>query len=152
MAETISSPQAYLDNLPEDRKKPMQALRKAVKSNLPKGYEEVMQYGMISYVVPHSIYPAGYHTKPKDPLPFISIGSQKNNLVMHHLGLYGDPALLDWFVTEYPKRSKYKLDMGKGCVRFKQLDAIPLDLVADLCKKLPVKDYIERYERIIHKK
>jgi hypothetical protein len=123
-----------------------------VKQNLPQGFEETMQYGMISYVVPHSIYPKGYHCKPKDALPFISIGSQKNFIVLHHLGIYGDTALLSWFKEAYAKASTAKLDMGKGCVRFKKMEQMPFALLGELAAKITVQQWIETYEAAFVKK
>jgi hypothetical protein len=140
---------AYFDNLQEDRKAPMQALWKTIEDNIPEGFTAQFYYGMPGFVIPHSVYPAGYHCDPKLPLGFIYIGSQKNFIVMHHLGLYANKALLDWFTDEYPKHSKYKLDMGKGCVRFKKPDQIPLDLIGQLAARVTPKQYIEVYERAI---
>jgi uncharacterized protein YdhG (YjbR/CyaY superfamily) len=141
----------YFDNLPDDRKAPMQALWKAIADNIPEGFTELFYYGMPGFVIPHSVYPAGYHANPKLPLGFIYIGSQKNFIVMHHLGLYGDKSLLDWFIAEYPKHSKYKLDMGKGCVRFKKPDEIPLELIAQLAARVTSEQYIAVYERAINR-
>jgi hypothetical protein len=140
---------AYFDDLPDDRKAPMQGLWKAIENNIPEGFAAQFYYGMPSFVIPHSVYPAGYHCDPKLPLGFIYIGSQKNFIVMHHLGLYANKELLDWFTAEYPKHSKYKLDMGKGCVRFKKPDQIPLDLIGQLAARVTPKQYIEVYERAI---
>lgn len=136
----------YLKEVPEDRAPYFKKLRDTVAKNLPKGFEECMQYGMISYVVPHSIFPDGYHCDPKTPLPFISVASQKNFIALHHMGIYANPKLLEWFVTEYPKHCKTKLDMGKGCIRFKKADQIPFDLVAELVQKISVKDWIKMYQ------
>ena len=147
MQSKAIAPEQYLEELPADRKQPMTELRNTVLKNLPKGFEERMTYGMIGYVVPHEIYPAGYHCDPKLPLGMINIGSQKNFLVMHHMGLYANPELLKWFVTEYPKHAKTKLDMGKGCVRFKKMDDIPYKLIGELIKKVSVKNWIESYEK-----
>ncbi|MBC7722380.1 MAG: DUF1801 domain-containing protein [Pedobacter sp.] len=146
MQSTETTPEAYLLSLPDERKQAMDTLRNFIKQNLPTGFAETMQYGMISYVVPHSIYPKGYHCKPKDALPFISIGSQKNCIVIHHLGIYGDEALLNWFQKAYTKASTAKLDMGKGCVRFKKMDQIPFALIGELAAKISVNDWIEKYE------
>ncbi len=142
----------YLSELPEDRKLSMSNLRNIIKNNIPDGFEEVMSYGMIGYVVPHSIYPNGYHCNPKLPLPFINIGSQKNFIVLHHLGIYGSNEILDWFVAEYPKYAKHKLDMGKGCVRFKKINEIPFLLIEELIKKISLKKYITQYEENIKRK
>jgi uncharacterized protein YdhG (YjbR/CyaY superfamily) len=137
----------YITNLTEDRKKAINKLRKAILNNLPKGFAEVINYGMIGYVIPHSIYPKGYHCDPKLPLPFINIASQKNFVAVYHMGLYTDKILMDWFVKEYPKHSKAKLDMGKSCIRFNQLDQIPYDLIGELSGKISPKEWINIYER-----
>lgn len=129
----------------------MKALRKVVKTNLPKGFKEVMAYGMIGYVVPHSIYPAGYHCDPTLPLGFISIASQKNFVAIYHMGIYGDPKLLKWFNEAYSKVCKTKIDMGKSCIRFKKPNDIPLDLIGELCTKISVEDYLKFYEAALSK-
>ncbi len=136
----------YLKEVPEDRAPYFKKLRDTIVKNIPKGFEECMQYGMIGYVVPHSIFPDGYHCDPKIPLPFVSIASQKNFIALHHMGIYANPKLLEWFVAEYPKHCKTKLDMGKGCIRFKKADQIPFDLVAELIQKITVKDWIKMYQ------
>lgn len=141
-----------MKNLPEDRREVMEALRKVIKKNLPKGFEETMNYGMIGYVVPHSIYPSGYHCDTKQPLPFMNIASQKNNVAFYHMGIYAMPELLDWFVGEYPKHAKSKLDMGKSCIRLKKMDDIPYELIGQLVKKVSVKDWINSYETNLKKK
>lgn len=146
MQSSETTPDAYMLSLPEDRKQAMNKLRDVIKQNLPTGFEETMQYGMISYVVPHSIYPKGYHCKPTDPLPFLSVASQKNFIALYHMGIYGDPTLLNWFQQGYAKASTAKLDMGKSCVRFKKLDQIPFALIGELATKMTVKDWIDSYE------
>ena len=146
MQTTAQSVNDYLNELAEERKTAFLKLRESILNAIPKGFEEQMSYGMLGYVVPHSIYPNGYHCNPKLPLPFISIGSQKNFIVMHHLGIYADPKLLEWFMAEYPKHNNHKPDMGKGCIRFKKIDQIPFDLIAELAGKMSVKDWIESYE------
>jgi len=146
MQSTAKTVEKYLNDLPEERKEGFLKLRNNILNNLPKGFEEEMSYGMLGYVVPHSIYPNGYHCNPKLPLPFINIASQKNFIALHHLGIYANPALLGWFTTEYPKHSTQKLDMGKGCIRFKKLDQIPFDLIAELAGKMSVEDWINCYE------
>ena len=143
------SPNDYISKLPEDRQEVISKLRKVVLDNLPKGFSEEMSYGMIGYVVPHSIYPDGYHCDPKLPLPFMSMASQKNFVAFYHMGIYADEKLLDWFVQEYPKHSKYKLDMGKSCIRFKRMNDIPYDLIGELVSKVSVDDWINRYERVV---
>jgi uncharacterized protein YdhG (YjbR/CyaY superfamily) len=151
MQTTAKTVNEYLNELPEERITAFLKLRESILKTIPKGFEEQISYGMLGYVVPHSIYPNGYHCTPKLPLPFISIGSQKNFIVMHHLGLYANPKLLEWFTAEYPKHSKLKLDMGKGCIRFKKMDQIPFDLIAELAEKMTVKEWIECYETQIKK-
>ena len=141
----------YLEELPADRKEAMQKLRIEIQKNIPKGFEERMTYGMIGYVVPHSLYPAGYHCDPKLPLGMMNIASQKNFIALHHMGLYGDPKLLDWFVKQYAEQSITKLDMGKGCVRFKKPGAIPFKLIGELAGKLTVAGWIKTYEAAFRK-
>lgn len=141
----------YLAELPEDRKIAMEKLRNIALKNLPKGYKEVMSYGMLGYVVPHEIYPNGYHCTPELPLPFFNIASQKNSINIYHMVLYGNKEMHDWFVAEYPKHCKSKLDMGKSCVRFKKLDDIPYDLIGELLTKITVEDWIELYEKMLKK-
>ncbi|MEP6927511.1 MAG: DUF1801 domain-containing protein [Ginsengibacter sp.] len=147
MTSKATTPQQYLDELPADRKEAVTKLRNIVVKNLPKGFKETMAYGMLGYVVPHEIYPAGYHCNPRLPLGFINIASQKNFIALYHTGIYADPDLLKWFVNEYPKHSRSKLDMGKGCIRFKKPEHIPYDLIGELVKKVSVKDWIEHYEK-----
>jgi len=113
---------------------------------LPRGFEECINYGMISYVIPHSLYPAGYHCDPTLPLPFVSIASQKNFIALYHMGLYANPEMLKWFVEQYPKHSKAKLDMGKSCIRFKKPEQIPFELIAELAYKLSPQQFIHIYE------
>ena len=124
----------------------MNKLRTIILENIPQGFSEVMSYGMIGFVVPHAIYPAGYHCDPKLPLPFINLASQKNFIALYHMGLYSNKNILDWFIAEYPKHSSSKLDMGKSCIRFKDSEKIPYDLIAELVKKMSVKDWIRIYE------
>lgn len=133
-------------NLPEDRKEPMNKLRQLIKTHLPNGFEETVSNGMIHFVVPHTVYPEGYHVNPDQPLPFISLASQKNYIALYHMGLYAFPDILDWFTEEYRKRVPSKLDMGKSCIRMKKMDHIPYDLIAELCQNITPEDYIEQYE------
>ena len=146
MQSKAATPQEYFDTLPEDRKQAMTELRKAIVKNLPKGFSEGMAYGMMGYAVPHSLYPKGYHCDPKQPLPFMSIASQKNFIAVYHMGIYANKELLDWFEKEYPKYSKTKLDMGKGCIRFKKIDQIPYKLIGELAAKITPQQWIEMYE------
>ena len=140
------TPEQYIDQLPEDRKQTISKLRKTILDNLPKGFVETISYGMLGYVIPHAIYPGGYHCDPKLPLPFINIASQKNYVALYHMGIYADKKLLDWFVSEYPKHCKTKLDMGKGCIRFKKPELIPYDLIAQLTSKISSAEWIKIYE------
>jgi Domain of unknown function (DU1801) len=140
----------YLLTLPDERGEIMAALRNAIKRNLPKGFEETMQYGMISYVVPHKLYPAGYHCKPSDALPFMSIASQKNHIAVYHMAVY-EGALQEWFVNAWKKTSDKKLDMGKSCIRFKNAEDVPVKLIGELASKMSPKQWIDVYERTIKK-
>ena len=137
----------YIAKVPKERTAAISKLRDTVKNNLPKGFEEGISYKMIGYFVPHSIYPHGYHCDPKLPLPFINIASQKNFVALYHSGFYADKNLLDWFVGEYPKYVKTKLDMGKSCIRFKKVENIPYPLIGELCQKMTVEDWITLYEK-----
>lgn len=138
----------YLNQLPDDRRYAIEKLRKTIKDNIPEGFEEYFSDG-IGFAVPHSIYPAGYHCKPTDPLPFISIASQKNFVALYHMGIYSDDSILQWFTKEYPKHVTTKLDMGKSCIRFKKMDQIPYELIAELCQKITVEMWIEKYEKYL---
>jgi uncharacterized protein YdhG (YjbR/CyaY superfamily) len=142
----------YIESLPEDRKKALTELRKAIKKNIDKQFSEEISYGMVGYCVPHKIYPAGYHCDPKLPLPFMSVGSQKNFVVVHHMGIYASKKLLDWFTKEYPKHAKTKLDMGKGCIRFKKMDDIPFKLIGELAGKMTAKEWVAAYESAFTRK
>lgn len=142
----------YISKCPEDRQAALKKLRKTVNDNLPKGFEEVMNYGMPGYVVPHSIYPDGYHCDPKLPLPFMSFASQKNFVALYHSGVYADPELMKWFVSEYPKHCSRKLDMGKSCIRFKKVEEIPFELIAQLVQRMTVEDFVGIYDREVKKK
>jgi uncharacterized protein YdhG (YjbR/CyaY superfamily) len=137
----------YIAQVPEDRLEGITTLRETILKNLPTGFEECISYGMVGYVVPHSIYPSGYHCDPKLPLPFMAFANQKNFISFYHMGIYADPSLMDWFTTEFAKRSKAKLDMGKSCIRFKKVEAIPFDLIGELVAKTSVNDWIETYDK-----
>lgn len=151
MQSSAKSVNDYLNEVADDKKSAFKKLRDVVKKNTPKGFEECMSYGMIGYVVPHTIYPKGYHCDPTLPLPFVNIAAQKNFIALYHMGMYASPTLLNWFVTEYPKHSKYKLDMGKSCVRFKKYDDIPYELIAELMQKITVDAYIKTVEEVFMK-
>jgi uncharacterized protein YdhG (YjbR/CyaY superfamily) len=146
MMYKATSPEEYISQLPPDRKEAIERLRKTINENLPKGFQETMGSGMITYVVPHNIYPQGYHVNPAEPLPFIGIASQKNYIAFYHMGIYIYPHILSWFQDEYPKYVKTKLDMGKSCIRFKKVENIPYELIAELCRKITVEDYCKIYE------
>lgn len=137
----------YLAALPADRRQAVEALRTVLREKLPAGFHEEMNYGMIGYVVPHRLYPKGYHGKPTEPLPFMNIASQKNFIAIYHMGLYADPELKNWFTREFLKHSKVKLDMGKSCIRFKKPDQIPFKLIGELAAKMTVNQWIRLYER-----
>lgn len=146
MQLAANSPDEYIEMIPDDRKQSMNRLRQTIHANIPKGFEEIMSYGMIGYLVPHTIYPAGYHCDPKLPLPFIAIASQKHFIAFYHMGIYAQKEILDWFTAEHPKHSKLKLDMGKGCIRFKKPEQIPFELLGELVQKMSVEQWIEIYE------
>lgn len=143
------NPEEYISEVPEDRRLYFKKLRQTILSNIPQSFEEQMNYGMIGYVVPKKIYPSGYHCDSSLPLPFVNIASQKNFIALYHMGIYAEPELLDWFVREYPKYCKRKLDMGKSCIRFKKAEEIPFELIAELMKKMTVENWIELYEKNI---
>jgi len=146
MQSNCKTPQEYLDSLPEDRKIAVEKLRKIIKLNLPEGFQEEMSYGMLGYVVPHSIYPQGYHCNPKLPLPFMNIASQKNFIAIYHMGIYLDSEIMNWFIAEYSKQVNTKIDMGKSCIRFKKMDAIPFELMGELAAKMSVSEWISVFE------
>lgn len=149
MQYKAETPEEYIDQLPSDRKGPVAKLRSVILKNIPKGFEETIGYGMIGFVVPHSIYPDGYHCTPNLPLPFMNIASQKNFIAVYNMGMYSKKEVYDWFITEYPKYSKRKLDMGKSCIRFKYLDDIPYELIGELASKITVDEWISYYESAI---
>ncbi|MFM7722926.1 MAG: DUF1801 domain-containing protein [Bacteroidota bacterium] len=142
----MSTIQDYLDQVDPLKKEAFLQLRSTIQKNIPAGFHEELSYGMIGYVVPHAIYPKGYHCSPHLPLPFVSIAAQKNFIALYHMGIYAQPELLNWFVQEYPKHVSAKLDMGKSCIRFKKIDNIPFQLIAELMKKMSVQDWINCYE------
>lgn len=152
MQYQANSAEDYISQVPIERQDTLKKIRKTIKDNLPEGFEEGIQYGMIGYYVPHSIYPDGYHCTPEIPLPFMSFASQKNSINLYNSGIYAVPEIHDWFVTEYPKHCKRKLDMGKSCIRFKYMDDIPFDLIGELSKKMSVQDWITVYEHNLKKK
>ncbi|HMS64382.1 MAG TPA: DUF1801 domain-containing protein [Ignavibacteria bacterium] len=151
MMQKAATLEEYIDSLSDERKESVNKLRKVISKNLPKGFKEAMSYGMIGYVVPHSLYPKGYHCDPKQPLPFICIASQKNYISLHHMGIYADTKLTEWFTSKYNKFSKAKLNMGKGCIKFSKPEHIPYDLIGELASKISPQKWIELYERAFRK-
>jgi uncharacterized protein YdhG (YjbR/CyaY superfamily) len=149
MQYKAETPEDYISQLPEVRKGPITKLRNTILKNIPKGFEETISYGMIGYVVPFSIYPDGYHCDPKLPLPFMNIASQKNFIAIYNMGIYAKKEIYDWFVSEYPKQCKRKLDMGKSCIRFKYIEEIPYELIGELASKISVSEWINYYEAAI---
>ena len=147
MQSKASNVDDYFASLPEDRRAVMTELRKAIKKNLPKGFEEVMGYGAPGWVVPHKLYSAGYHCDPKQPLPFLGIASQKNHIAVYHMGIYSSTPLLEWFQSEWPKHSQKKLDMGKSCIRFKKPEDVPVELIGELAGKMTPQEWINVYEK-----
>jgi uncharacterized protein YdhG (YjbR/CyaY superfamily) len=148
MQSSAKTVDQYIKELPADRIEPMKKLREVIRKNIPKGFEEGMGYGMMGYDVPHSLYPGGYHCDPKQPVPFVGLASQKNSINFYHMGIYSNPELLKWFVDEYKKACKSKLDMGKSCVRFHKFDDIPYELIGELMQKITVKMWIEHYSKM----
>jgi hypothetical protein len=149
MKSTAKTVDEYVKGLPEDRRKAISALRKVILDNLPEGYQECMSYGMIGYVVPHSVYPKGYHCNPKLPLPFVNLGSQKNHMALYLMCIYGDAKADQGFRKAWEKTGR-KLDGGKGCIRFKRLEDVPLEVVGQLVARIPVADYIARIESVFN--
>ena len=147
MTSTSTTPEEYIAQLPADRKEPVSALRQVINKNLPAGFKETIGYGMLTWVIPFELYPAGYHCDPKQQLPFASLASQKNYISFYHMGVYADKAMLEWFTAEYLKATGKPPSMGKSCIRFKKTDKIPLALIGQLCKKISVKDWISTYEK-----
>jgi hypothetical protein len=150
MTSNAKTVDKYVKGLPEGRRKAISAAREVILANLPEGYAECMQYGMISYVVPHSIYPAGYHCKPTEPLTYALLGSQKNHMALYLMCVYGDPKTEQWFRKAYQASGK-KLDMGKSCVRFKKLEDLPLEVIGEVVARVPVKNYIARVEKVLQR-
>ena len=147
MQSKATTPEQYISEIPAERQKAFNKLRSVIKKNIPKGFKETMGYGMMGYCVPHSIYPAGYHCNPKDPLPFIGLASQKNFIALYHMGIYADPKLLKWFQDAHAKASPKKLDMGKSCIRYKKPDDIPFELIGQLVSKMTPQQWIDLYEK-----
>jgi uncharacterized protein YdhG (YjbR/CyaY superfamily) len=151
MQSKTTTVEAYLAELPEDRREVINRLRKEILKKLPKGFVECINYGMIGYVVPHSLYPAGYHCDPKLPLPFLGLAAQKNAISIYHMGIYMDPDLMNWFTAAHTKASAKKLDMGKSCIRYKKAEDIPYGLIGELVSKMKPKEWIALYESRLKK-
>ena len=147
-ATTVST---YLKELDTEKLMAVSELRKVILKNLPQGFKEEMNYGMIGYVVPHSLYPKGYHCNPALPLSFMNVAAQKNFIAIYHMGIYADATLLQWFVDEYAALGLSKLDMGKSCIRFKKIANIPFELIGKLCTKMTVAQWISLYEMLLNK-
>jgi Domain of unknown function (DU1801) len=145
MQSKAASVEQYLSALPADRRAALEAVRKVIRANLDKEYEEGMQYGMISYYVPHRVFPAGYHCDPKQPLMFAALASQKNYMSMYLMCVYGHGPSSEWFREAWAKAGK-KLDMGKACVRFKRVEDLALDVIGEAIRRVPVKTYLHQYE------
>jgi uncharacterized protein YdhG (YjbR/CyaY superfamily) len=141
----------YIDNVQEERKSVFLQVLEAVRKGIPSDFEECISYGMIGFVVPHSLYTKGYHCDPKLPLPFISLANQKNSINLYHMGIYANADLLDWFVDSYNKSSGSKLDMGKSCIRFNPKKEIPYLLIQELCSKMKAEEWIKLYESAFNK-
>lgn len=143
---------AYFSDLDDERREAMEKLRDVIRANIPQGFAEQINYNMPGWVVPHSIYPDGYHVDAKLPLPFINIASQKSHIGLYHMGIYSNPELLEWFQENYPLHCKNKLNMGKSCIRFKNVGKIPYDLVGQLCSKMTVEQWIDIYQKQIERR
>lgn len=146
--KAYNTPEEYIINQSVERQDALNHLRAVIKANLPNGFEETIQYNMVGYVVPHSIYPKGYHVNPKEPLPFLAFANQKGFIALYHIGIYADKNLQEWFEKSYSLLGIGKLDMGKSCIRFKNISKIPYELIGELCTKISVDEYIEIYEKI----
>jgi hypothetical protein len=151
MTSSAKTVDQYLAGLPPDRRTAISAVRDLILANLPGGYEEVMQYGMIGYVVPHSIYPAGYHCDPSEPLSYAMLGSQKNHMAIYLCPVYGHKETESWFRKAYEATGK-KLDMGKSCVRFKKLEQLPLEVIGQVIARTPVDKYIAGIEQVLNRR
>lgn len=151
MSNKVASIEEYINNLADDRKEAVTKLMESVRKLIDSNYKEELSHGMIGYVVPHSIFPSGYHCDPKLPLPYMNIASQKSHIAVYHMGLYASQELMDWFTAEYPKHTKAKLDMGKSCIRFKKTEHIPYDLIGQLAAKQNAQQWIACYQEMLNK-
>lgn len=151
MQISAKSTEDYISKIPEERREAFAKLVEVIRQNIPEGFSETMQYSMPAWNISLEDYPNGYHCTPNTPLPFLSIGNQKNSVNLYHMGIYADKNLYDWFVSEFPKHSKKKLDMGKSCIRFKKPEDIPFELIGELLQKMSPKQWIELYEQNLKK-
>lgn len=152
MTSSLSLIDTIISSVDSERREYFNQLHHEIMKNLPDGFVAAISYGGLGYVVPHSIYPEGYHCKPSEPLPFAGIAAQKGSINFYHMGIYADPELMKWFVEEYPKHISSRLDMGKSCIRFKKYSEIPYSLIGELMRKISVKAWIETYERLYQPK
>ncbi len=147
MRIAAASVQDYLSKLPEDRRAALQTVRETILKNLDPGYEEGIQYGMIGYYVPHSLFPAGYHCDPKQPLPFAGLASQKNYMSVYLMCTYGNSEYGKWFLDAWKKTGK-KVDMGKSCIRFTKVEDLALDVIGEAIRRIPAKAYVKHYQKL----
>lgn len=146
-----NSREAYLADVPADRQEAFTRLIDLFDEQVPSDFERCMQYNMPAWNVSLDTYPNGYHCTPNTPLPFLNLANRKGYLAIYHMGIYADPDLLAWWKDAYPQHARYKLDMGKSCIRLKRMDDIPYDLIAELATKMTAQDWIDRYEASIKK-
>lgn len=145
MTDAAASPEAYLAALPDDRRAVVTAVCEAIRPHLPEGIEEGMQYGMIGWYVPHSIHPDGYHCNPEEPVPYASVANQKAKVSVYLFCMYTDPDLAAWFADAYRAWLGRKPDMGKSCVRFKRVEDVPVELLAEVVRRMPLDTFLDRY-------
>jgi len=146
----MDSVEQYVLALPDERKEVISHILSTIREHIPDGFQECLMYNMPGWVVPHSRYPNGYHVDPSLPLPFLNVASQKNHIALYHMGVYSNPTLLEWVKQEYPKHSTTKLDMGKSCIRFKNINKIPYDFIGMLCTRMTPDQWIHQYELSVH--
>jgi hypothetical protein len=148
MQSQATTVEQYLAGLADERREALEAVRQFLLENLDQDYEEGIQYGMIGYYVPHRVFPAGYHCDPKQPLPFAGLASQKNYMSLYLMCVYGDTPHSDWFRKAWAETGK-KLDMGKACIRFKKIEDLALDVIAEAIRRVPAKKYIADCEAVL---
>jgi uncharacterized protein YdhG (YjbR/CyaY superfamily) len=147
MQSKAENAEQYITELPEEKRAVMLQLRETIQLNISKDTEETMQYGMISYVIPYSVYPPGYHCAPKQPLPFVSLAAQKNFFAFYHMGVYAKPELLEWYIKTYEETMNRKADVGKSCIRFKKAEHISFELLGELVHSVSSEEWIALYEK-----